>query len=152
MRKGQTLVLLAPVVLVLALVLCGCPSPSPSPSGTSAPTSTPSQTPGGSPTPTPTATPTVAPELTYNALNPRGIQPAVQVVPLAPRLDTLDGKLIYINQGEADPIIMPALWERVQKDFPKANWKYISTSSFGPSAVEADVLLTAKAVVRGISW
>ena len=91
-------------------------------------------------------------ELSYNALNPRGIQPAVDVKPLSPRLDTLKGKVIYVNQGEADPIIMPAMWEMVQRDYPDTTWKYIATSSFGPSTVEADVLAVADAVIRGISW
>jgi len=30
------------------------------------------------------------------ALNPRGIAPAIQLVPMAPRLSTLDGKTIYL--------------------------------------------------------
>jgi hypothetical protein len=30
------------------------------------------------------------------ALNPRGIPPAIQLVPMAKRLDTLDGKTIYL--------------------------------------------------------
>jgi hypothetical protein len=30
------------------------------------------------------------------ALNPRGIPPAIQLVPMAPRLSTLDGKTIYL--------------------------------------------------------
>ena len=30
-------------------------------------------------------------------LNPRGIPPAIQLVPMAPRLKTLDGKTIYLN-------------------------------------------------------
>ena len=29
-------------------------------------------------------------------LNPKGMPPAVQLVPMAPRLDTLDGKTIYL--------------------------------------------------------
>ena len=85
-------------------------------------------------------------------MNPRGIQQPVQISALAARLDTIKGKVIYINQGEADPIIMPAIWERVQKEFPDTTWKYIFTSSFGPPTPEDEVKATAKAVVRGISW
>jgi hypothetical protein len=30
------------------------------------------------------------------ALNPKGTPPAIQLIPMAPRLDTLDGKTIYL--------------------------------------------------------
>ena len=76
----------------------------------------------------------------------------VNVFPLAERLDTLDGKEGWVNQGEADPIIMPAIWERVQVDFPKTSWHYIATSSFGPTSPEADVVAAADFVIRGNSW
>jgi len=29
-------------------------------------------------------------------LNPRGTPPAIQLIPMAPRLDTLDGKTVYL--------------------------------------------------------
>ncbi len=95
---------------------------------------------------------TAAKDKSFNYLDPRGIQPPVQLSSLAKRLTTVDGMTMYVNQGEADPIIMPALWERVQKDYPKTNWKYIQTSSFGPSAPEQEVKDTADAVIRGIAW
>ncbi len=41
-----------------------------------------------------TAPMTVAPKLT--ALNPRGIPPAITLIPMAPRLSTLDGKTVYL--------------------------------------------------------
>ena len=85
-------------------------------------------------------------------MNPRGVALPVDIKPLAARLDTLDGKVIYVNQGEADPVIMPPLWARVQKDYPKTTWKLIASSSFGPSSVEAEVTANAKAVIRGIGW
>jgi len=31
-----------------------------------------------------------------DALNPKGMPPSVQLIPMAPRLDTLDGKTIYL--------------------------------------------------------
>jgi hypothetical protein len=91
-------------------------------------------------------------ERSYNCLDPRGIQPPVQTSALAPRLQKLDDSTIYLNQGEADPIIMPALWKRVQKDYPKVTWKYIASEGFGPSTLEADVKDTADAVIRGNAW
>jgi hypothetical protein len=34
--------------------------------------------------------------LLVEGLNPRGIAPAIQLIPMAPRLTTLDGKTIYL--------------------------------------------------------
>ena len=125
MKKKNLIVFLASTLLVLVLVATGCTV-----NAATAPTK----------------------EKSFACLSPLGIQPPVQISPLAARLDTLDGKVIYVNQGEADPIIMPALWERVQKDYPKTTWKYIASSSFGPAAPEDEVKTTAKAVLRGIAW
>jgi hypothetical protein len=107
---------------------------------------------GTTTTPTTKPTSTSGNDASYACLDPKGIQPPVQVSSLAARLDTIKGKTIYVNQGEADPIIMPAIWERVQKDFPDTTWKYIFTSSFGPASPEAEVKADGKAVIRGISW
>lgn len=145
----QLIMVFAAIGLVLAMVLTGCPATTtPTPSETATPTPTATAEPTA--TPTPTATPVA--ELSYNCLSPRGIALPVTIVGLAKRLDTFDGKLIYVNQGEADPIIMPAVWERVQKDFPKTTWKYIATSGFGPTTPEIDVVAAADAVIRGIAW
>jgi hypothetical protein len=101
----------------------------------------------------PVQTTAVANDKTYNCLDPRGIQIAIETRGLAPRQNKLESyKVIYVNQGEADPIIMPALWLRVQKDHPTITWKYITTNSFGPAIPEQEVLDAAKAVIRGISW
>lgn len=150
MKGKNSILLISSVALILVLLLTGCNGAStPTPSATATPTAT------ATATPAPTATPKPSPmgvELTYNCLNPQGSFVPVTISALAPRLDTIDGKLIYVNQGEADPVIMPALWERVQKDYPKTDWKYIAVSSFGPTAVEADVRAAADAVIRGIAW
>jgi len=144
-------VLVASVALILAVVLTGCPTtPSATPTGTATPT--PSGTPKPSGTPTATATPAGGVDLSYNCLNPRGIMLPVMTVSLAERLDTLDGKEGWVNQGEADPIIMPALWEMVQERFPKTSWHYIATSSFGPPSPETDVVSAADFVIRGNAW
>ncbi len=139
----------------LMMVATGCSqqnNPTP-PATTTAPTATTASTVTVTPTPQ-----VITKDKTYNVLNPAGDFIPVTIKPLSPRLDTLDGKLIYVDQGEADPVIMPALWERVQKDYPKTNWKYIAIATFGPTAVEAEVLGTAPgtkkadAVIRGIGW
>jgi hypothetical protein len=133
------------VVLIIVLVATTC---------TAAPTTT---TPAATTTKPAATTPAATTQVvikdkTYKAVNPEGIFVPVETKSLAPRLDTLDGKVIYVNQGEADPVIMPALWTRLQKDYPKVTWKLIASSSFGPNAPEAEVLAGAKAVIRGIGW
>ena len=156
MHTRRLIVVFGTIAFALAIVLAGCGGQaSHTPSGTANPT--PKPTPSGtSVTPPTSPPPTQAPELSYNTLSPRGIQPPVQISPLAARLASFNGRTIVINQGEADPVIMPALWQRVQAEFPKNLLKYISTSSFGPSAPEADTLAIAGQgqgiVVRGISW
>jgi predicted esterase len=77
----------------------------------------------------------------------------VTIKPLAARLTTFDGKTIYIVQGEADPIIMPALNDRLRKDYQKTTWVYYQpSSSFGPTTPDDQTKAEAKAVIRGISW
>jgi hypothetical protein len=41
-------------------------------------------------------TPAHAADLKIETLNPKGMPPAIQLVPMAPRLSTLDGKTIYL--------------------------------------------------------
>src|SRR5512136_2694523 len=57
-------------------------------------------------------------------LNPRGIQPPIRLIPMAPRLDTLDGKTIYIVDTNY-PLTEPFVQE-IQKvmaaHYPKTNW------------------------------
>jgi hypothetical protein len=72
---------------------------------------------------------------------------------LAPRLDTLDGKTIYVQQGEADPVIMPALAEHLAKNYTKTTWVYYKpTSSFVVSAPDDTTKADAKATICGIAW
>jgi hypothetical protein len=144
LKIKHLLPLLVSIVLILVMVATSCtPAAGPATTVTVTP-----------PAVTVTATPTsaAAKDKTYRAVNPAGDFTPVQTKSLAPRLDTLDGKLIYVNQGEADPIIMPALYDRLKKDYPKTTWKMIATSSFGPSTPEAEVTANAKAVIRGIGW
>ncbi len=125
----KLMVLIASILSVALLALSGC-----------------GETPGGQ-------TPgTVTVDKQYNALSPRGIQPAIEISSLAERLDSLVGKTVYVNQGEADPIIMPALYERLKEEYPDTNWVLIATSGFGPATPEPDVLENADAVIRGIAW
>jgi hypothetical protein len=46
--------------------------------------------------PNPTKKAVPVSELKIETLNPKGMPPAIQLIPMAPRLDTLDGKTIYL--------------------------------------------------------
>lgn len=53
----------------------------------------------------------------YECLNPTGIQEAVDLLPLAPRLDTIEGKTIHMSIcGEPD--IWTPLEKRLKTDYP----------------------------------
>lgn len=91
-------------------------------------------------------------DLIVKALNPAGRHMPLEVQGLAPRLDTIDGKTIYIHQGEADPVLMPALLELVKKKYPNVKWRYIAHSDFGPRKAENEVLAEADAVIKGVAW
>jgi hypothetical protein len=65
-----------------------------------------------------------AQEAKVTVLNPRGTPPAIRLIPMAPRLDTLDGKTIYIVDTRY-PLTEPFL-EELQKvmaeKYPKTTW------------------------------
>jgi hypothetical protein len=94
----------------------------------------------------------------YNVLDPRGIQPSVKYVGLAPRLTSLTGKNILVDVGEADAVIMPVLYQRLKATYPDVNWLYTEVSSFGPSSVEAAYYDSKNkkplvdAIIRGNAW
>jgi hypothetical protein len=57
-------------------------------------------------------------------LNPRGIQPSIRLIPLAPRLDTLDGKTIYVVDTKY-PLTKPfvrEVYNVLKEKYPKTNW------------------------------
>lgn len=147
MKKKNFIALLASIFLILVMVATGCIV------NAATTTQTSSTNPSG--------LTTVTKEKTYNCLNPVGIQPPVTIVPLAKRLTTLDNQTIYVVQGEADPVIFPALVPALQKLYPKTFFNYYQpTSSFGPTtpddttkaAPKADGTGGANAVIRGNAW
>jgi hypothetical protein len=140
-----TSVILAMMLTVTACTQAAAPT---TPTSTQPPTTT--TTPVVVPTPTPQV---IYKDTVYNALNPAGDFAPVQTKTLAARLTTLDGQLIYVVQGEADPVIMPALIDRLKKDYPKTNWNFYSPSSgFGLTAPDATMKADAKATIRGVGW
>jgi hypothetical protein len=61
-----------------------------------------------------------------SVLNPRGIQPPIRLIPMAPRLDSLDGKTIYIVDTNY-PLTEPFVQETqkvMAAHYPKTNWVY----------------------------
>jgi hypothetical protein len=104
-------------------------------------------------------------EKMFKCLNPQGEYIPVETIGLSERLDTLDNKTIYICQGEADPVIMPALYKMLQEKYPNTTWIYYDRSDFGPSTPgtggpaistgqpeDPDILDKVDAVIRGIDW
>jgi hypothetical protein len=146
MKIKHLLPLLVSIILILILVATSC-------TPAVGPTVTVTVTPKTTATTTTTATPTaVTKDKTYRALNPGGVFVPVETKSLAPRLDTFDGKTIWLCQTEADPVIMPALWDRLQKEYPKTTWKRTITSSTSPLRLTADELKTAQAIIVGVGW
>jgi predicted esterase len=87
----------------------------------------------------------------YKCLNPRGIEEPVDTKPLVPRLDTLEGKTIWISTQEADPVIMPALTERLKREYPNVNWREKETST-GAEELTPDEMKSADALIQGVAW
>jgi hypothetical protein len=88
-------------------------------------------------------------ERTYKCLNPIGIQDPVDLYPLAPRLDRLDGKTIIFNrlvQVERELII--PLEKMLRNDYPEVNW-YVRES--GPP-ISDEELKSADALIQGVAF
>lgn len=89
---------------------------------------------------------------TYRCLSPLGIQPPIEVKPLAPRLDTLDGKTIYlcINAGGDQDITIPLL-KKLPADFPKTNWKIKRQFGFNAD-LSPQEKREADGMIGGVIW
>ena len=95
----------------------------------------------------------------YKCLNPIGIHEPVDLSPLAPRLDKLDGKTIFVSigaGGEQD-ITIP-LPKKLQEKYPQVNW---IIQGAGPHLTKAgSISLTDEqvesgeidALIRGVIW
>ena len=88
----------------------------------------------------------------YKCLNPIGIQDPVEFFPLAPRLDTIDGKTIYlsINAGGDQDITIP-LQKRLPAEYPNVNWKIKTHFGFSSELTEEEKK-TADAQITGVIW
>ena len=85
----------------------------------------------------------------FKCLNPTGIQKPVETFPLAPRLDTIDGKTINLNiTGEPDITI--ALEKRLKSDYPDVNWTTKKTYGIDPVRLTDEEMKTTEGVIMGI--
>ena len=123
LTKKNLILLCANCVVILALLISGCQS-----AANQGTASTPTQVAAVS-TPTPSPASPTQPQIvyrdqTYNCLSPRGIQLPVDVKPLAPRLDTLDGKTIYIvDVGFTDTHqLFTEMQKLLSEKYPKTNF------------------------------
>jgi hypothetical protein len=93
----------------------------------------------------------VARNKTYKCLNPVGIQEPVDLYPLAPRLDTLNGKTVHLSIcGEPD-ITIP-LEKRLKGDFPDVNWTVKKTYTIVPIELTEEEQKTTDGVILGVCW
>jgi hypothetical protein len=93
-------------------------------------------------------------EPVYQFLNPRGIPGPIQVKGLAPRLDTIKGKTIYVVACEAGPQTGPYLYKYLKDKYPDTNWVHVQHNGFGPTdpKTEGEMLAKANGLIGGQSW
>lgn len=90
-------------------------------------------------------------DATYKCLNPIGIRESVETFPLAPRLETLNGKTIHFSIcGEPD-ITIP-LEKKLKMDYPDVNWTVKKTYDTTPIPLSEEEMKTTDAVVLGVCW
>ena len=89
-------------------------------------------------------------------LSPMGKPPALQIKPLAPRLDTLDGKTVYlVNDGYlSTDILLDEMQTWFKENMPKVNTVYRLKGGRGFTAEDpklwAEIKEKADAVVMGM--
>ncbi len=87
----------------------------------------------------------------YIYLNPLGIRKPVELHPLAPRLDTLDGKTVHLSIcGEPD-ITIP-LEKKLKMDYPEVNWTVKKTYDITPIPLSEEEMKTTDGVILGVTW
>jgi hypothetical protein len=88
----------------------------------------------------------------FRFLNPVGIQKPLDLRPLAPRLDKIDGKTIYvcINAGGDQDITIPLL-KRLPADYPNVNWRIKRQFGFRADLTDEEKK-EADALIGGVIW
>ena len=93
----------------------------------------------------------MAKDKVYKFLNPSGIQEAVEIFPLAKRLDTLEGKTIHISiTGEPD-ITIP-LEKKLKMDYPDVNWTAKKSYMPQPNQLTDEEIKTTDGAIIGVCW
>jgi hypothetical protein len=90
----------------------------------------------------------------YRVLNPAGIPIELpEMHGLAPRLgEDWDGLRILFYQTEANDLLLPALLERLEADYPDTTFDVIYTQAYGESTPTQEQIDTYDALIRGVSW
>lgn len=94
---------------------------------------------------------------TYKFMNPVGIQDPVEQRPLAPRLDTLEGKRIVMSVGAGGEqgILIP-LVKMLPERYPQVNWKISYAAAHmtkaGSLALDEEDVGRTDALIRGVVW
>ena len=87
----------------------------------------------------------------YKCLNPIGNQEPVDLFPLAPRLDKIDGKTIHLSIcGEAD--IWVPLEKKLKADYPNVNWTVKKRFHIVPWQLTEEERKQTDAVILGVCW
>ena len=87
----------------------------------------------------------------YKCLHPVGIQEPVDISPLAPRLDTINGKTIHFSiTGEPDITI--ALEKKLKMDYPEVNWTIKKSYTPGPLQMSDEEIKTTDGMIMGVCW
>ena len=90
-------------------------------------------------------------EKVYKCLSPVSNRNAVDTFPLAPRLDTLDDKEIYLSIcGEPDITI--ALEKKLKMDYPNVNWTVKKTYGIAPIEMSDEEIKTTDGMILGVCW
>ncbi len=93
----------------------------------------------------------MAEDKVYKFLNPVGIQTPVNTFPLAPRLDSLDGKeIVFSITGEPDITI--ALEKKLKMDYPQVNWKIKKNYNIEPNRLSEEEMKTADGLIQAVCW
>jgi hypothetical protein len=85
----------------------------------------------------------------YKCLNPIGIQDPVDLSPLAPRLDRLDGKNIMFNMlVQVERELLVPLERMLRNEYPQVNWNFRES---GPP-ISNEELSRSDALIQGVAF
>jgi hypothetical protein len=91
----------------------------------------------------------VTQDRTYRCLNPVGIQDPVDLYPLVPRLDRLDGKTIMFNMMvNVEQDFLTALEKMLRDKYPEIKWIFRES---GPPLPD-EQFRAADALIQGVAF